>query len=425
MFATIKAKFLDTDEKRILVSNIFSLGVLQAANYILPLLTMPYLVRVLGPEYFGLLAFATATIAYFMLITDYGFNLSATRQISINRDDKDKIKEIFSAVMMIKIVLTLVSLTLMTLLVFSFDKFSQHWQVYFLTFGMVIGQVFFPVWLFQGMEHMKYIAYLNIGAKAFFTICIFIFVQEKSDYLLVPFLTSLGFLIAGIFSLYLVRKKFEIRFSLQPWEILKYYLVDGWHVFFSSIAISFYTISTTFILGLFTNNTVVGYFSVADKIVQAIKGLYGTISQAIYPLVCKKIQENRHSGLLFIRRFTKIAGFLMLSVSLMVYVMADPIVNILLGDQYQRSITLLKVMAPLPFIIALSNIYGVQIMLNFGYKRAFTRILVFAAIVGILLSLKLVPIYQGLGTAVTILMVEVFVTISMFSYLRLWRKVKC
>jgi PST family polysaccharide transporter len=105
--------------------------------------------------------------------------------------------------------------------------------------------------------------------------------------------------------------------------------------------------------------------------------------------------------------------------------MADPIVNILLGDQYQRSITLLKVMAPLPFIIALSNIYGVQIMLNFGYKRAFTRILVFAAIVSILLSLKLVPIYQGLGTAVTILMVEVFVTISMFSYLRLWRKVKC
>ena len=235
----------------------------------------------------------------------------------------------------------------------------------------------------------------------------------------------MGFIVAGIISLFLARKEFGVNFLPQPWQIVRFQLIDGWHVFFSSIAISLYTISTTFILGLFTNNTVVGYFAAADKIVQAVKGLYQPVSQAIYPVISKKIQEDRTAGLIFIKKITKSVGGGMLLISLVLYSMAEPIVSFLLGSQYNQSILLLKIMAFLPVIVTFSNIFGIQMMLNLGYKQAFTWILVVAAITGIILSLVLVPIYKDLGTALTLLLVEIFVTIAMFFYLSYRKEIRC
>ena len=163
MINKLKAKFMANDDKKNLINNIFSLSILHGLNYILPMLTIPYLVRVLGPEYFGLLAYATSIIGFFILFTDYGFNLSATRQVSIHREDKKKINNIFSSVITIKIALLLISLVILSIFIFSIDKFNENWELYFITFGMVFGSVIYPVWLFQGLEKMKYITYLDVG----------------------------------------------------------------------------------------------------------------------------------------------------------------------------------------------------------------------------------------------------------------------
>jgi len=405
-------------EKKRLLSNFLSLTFLQGANYILPLLTLPYLVRVLGVEYFGLLAFATVFIMYFQIITDYGFNLTATREISIHRNNHLKIVEIFSAVMSIKIILMVISFLLMILIVFNVEKFSKDWEIYFLTFGMVIGQTFFPIWFFQGMEKMKYITYLNILAKSIFTIAIFIFVQKKSDYYIVPILNSIGFIIAGFWSLYLVNKKFNISFKIQNFETIKYYLLDGWHVFISNLAISIYTVSTTFILGLFTNNVIVGYFAAADKIIQAFKGLLTPVSQAIYPYISRKVSHSKEEGLQTIRKVSKYIAYFTFAVGIVLLISAPFIVHLLLGGQYKRSVILLQIMAFLPFMIGLSNVFGIQTMLPFNRKKAFSYILITGSLISIVLSFLLVPLLEDIGSAITVTITESFITLAMFAYLQ-------
>lgn len=417
MTAGISKRGRFSSEKRTLLSNIFSLGLLQAANYLLPLLTIPFLVRMLGPENFGLLAFATATIGYFILITDYGFNLSATRQISIARDDATKINEIFSAVMAIKALLTALSFCVLLTIVCIFEIFSSHKTLYLISFGLVIGQSIFPVWLFQGMERMRYITYVNIISKTIFTICIFMFVRQQDDYLLVPLFNSAGIILAGAWSLYLARKYFSISLSIPSKKEVTTQLREGWHIFISTISISAYTISTTFILGLLAGNTQAGYFSAAEKVIQAAKGIYVPVSQAIFPMISKTATENRKRGLNVIKKLLIVLGGGMLVVSVIIFQLSERIVEILLGSQYVESADILKILAFIPFAVAISNILGIQTMLNYGHKSVFTRILICAAVLGLTLSFVLVPRLEAIGTATTLLIVESFVSITMMIFI--------
>ena len=408
----------NSQEKKRLVSNFFSLSILQVANYLFPLITLPYLVRVLGPSQYGLVAFAQAFIGYFQILTNYGFNLSATREISINRENPEKVSEIFSSVITIQILLAILSFMLMTLVIFSFAKFRGDWLLYFYTFGLVLGNVLFPVWFFQGIERMKYITLLNVLARFIFTIAIFVFIRKESDYIYVPLINSIGMVLSGTIGLWLIFNRLGVKFVMPGLTGIKYHLNEGWHIFISTIAISLYTISNTFILGLFASSEIVGYYSAAERIIKAVQGLSSPMSQSIYPYISRMVNQSKKSAILFIKKIIILIGSLTFIISLFVFIFANFIVKLLLGPQYYESVVILRIISFLPFIIALNNIFGTQTMLTFGYKKEFSRILILASAINIILSFIFIPIYQANGTAFSALISEIYVLLAMFIYLK-------
>lgn len=398
------------DRKRLL-SNFMSLMSLQGANYILPLITLPYLVRVLGAEYFGLLAFATATTTYFTIISDYGFNLTATREISMHRDDKEKVTEIFSAVMTIKLILMFISFLLLCILVFLFDKFSDDAIVYFFSFGVVIGQVLFPVWFFQGMERMKYITYLNIFSKLIFIIAIFVFVHEQSDYYLVPLMTGIGAIVVGFWSLFLIKKEFEVKFHPQSVIVLKHYFFDGWSIFTSSIYVAFYTTANIFLLGIFTNNMTVGHYSIAEKIVNAVGGLFSPANQTIFPYISNLHKRDKEQFFSTTRKISIIFLSGSIFLFLLMYFFGDITIKIINGKENKEIQSIFNILIftliTIPFGPLLTQmlvIKGESKVLNQVLKRTF------------MFNIFSIPImiyfFDGVGLAFGVVFTQIFVIAS-------------
>lgn len=398
----IKQK-LKSEEYRVLFENFFSLSALQIVSYILPLITIPYLVRILGAEKYGLVAFATAFIMYFQILTDYGFSLSATREISIHRDDKKKVSDIFSSVMIIKSLLMIISFILLCIIVFSFNKFANEWEIYFLAFGLVIGNILFPVWFFQGIEKMKYITIFNILANVIFTISIFVFIRETSDYLFVPFINSLGIIISGVFSLVIIFKKFKIKFTLPSKNMIINTFKDSTQFFLSRASVSIYTTSNAFFLGLFTNNISVGYYAAAEKLYFAAQGMYAPILQVIYPYMAKT--KNK----IFFKKLFKITTSLNVIFCVLFIIFSGIIVNILFGSNFEESVNVLRIFGIVLIVVIPSMLLGYPFLATFGYQKYANGSVIIGSVLHLALLLIISPFMNIYIVAGLVLITETIV----------------
>ncbi len=390
-----------------------SLFTLQGASYLLPLVTVPYLVRVLGPEKFGLIAFAQAFLQYFVVATDYGFNLSATREVAVHREDPRKLGEIVGAVMAVKIALAAAGVLLLGALVFTIPVFRARWALYLVVYLAVAGATLFPTWLFQGLERMKDIAWMNLSARLLTTLGIFVFVRDPRDYVLAAGILSLPVLLASLPAWVVLSQSRAVSWRLPRWPAIVNQLKGGWHVFLSTAAINVYTSSNTFVLGLVAGPIAVGYFSAANKIVQAVQGMLTPVTQTLYPHISALAFKSQERALHVIRKVLKYMASASLLLSFLLLLAARPLVRLVLGAQYTSSVPILEWLAFLPFMIALSNVYGTQTMLTLGMNRVFSRILVSSALLNLVLILPLAWRFEGRGAAMSMLGTEIFVTVSM------------
>ncbi|MBF8964579.1 flippase [Pontibacter sp. FD36] len=403
--------------KKQLYKNFLALLVLQGSNYIIPLITLPYIIRTLGPDKFGLIAFAQAFIQYFIIITDFGFDLSATRQISINRHDKQKVSKIFTSVLIIKISLFALGLLIFLPLIHYMPDFSAEKELLMWFYLSVLAQALFPIWLFQGLETMKYITYLNIISKVIFNSLILLFIKSEAEYILYPVLQSTTSLAASVLGIIIVIGSLQVRFSKVSKADLIIQIKEGWYIFISNVTISLYTVSSAFVLGLFFNNRIVGYYSSAERVVKAFQGLLSPVTQAIYPHVSNLFNTSRKDAIIFLRKATLLVGVFTFTLSAGLFFASDLIVDYLFKDAYEESKLVLRILAWVPFIVAMSNIFGIQTMLNLKYRKQFFRILLICSAIHLAIVVVLGYNFMHIGVATSVLFTEALIAIMMYRFL--------
>ncbi len=406
-------KLQDKDKKR-LIENFTSLSVLQGVNYVLPLITIPYLIRVLGAEKFGLVMFAQAFIMYFNILTDYGFNFSATREISVCREDKEKVSEIFSSVTAAKFILLAGSFILLCAVILIFEKFRQNLPLYYLSFGAVIGQTVFPVWFFQGIEKMKYIAFFNILGRLIFTVSVFVFVHKAGDYLYVPLINSAGYIIAGILAFGFAARNFKTGFFIPKISGVKYRLKEGAYLFISTSSINVYKTNSVFILGLFSSSEIVGYFYIAKKSIDVLNHIAGTISTTIYPYVNKKISGSLPSVKRFLKNIGLVIAVYTLLIGIVLTVFSKDLTVIIAGKGFKETILSIDMLAFVPFITGI-NVPAVQILLGRKRDKEFFAVLTSAACIDIALNFVLVPPFSYIGSCFSVIITEILVTAGLYA----------
>jgi PST family polysaccharide transporter len=270
-----------------MIQNFVSLVLLQGVNYVLPLLTYPFLFRVLEVERWGTVSFGYVLIQYFVIFTDFGFNLSATKYISCHRDDLNTINRYLNSAFICRFLLAVVSFIILFLLTASFEKFREERVFYFSYFGIVVGNILFPMWYFQGMEKMKYITLFNMVAKSASLLPFFIFIRKPQDYLLVPMFYSIGYILAGLISVYFIYFKEKMKWFLPSFSEVQAAFKDSFSYFLSRLSVSMFTNINTFILKLVCGDTAVGYYSAAEKLYQAYNQLLTPFSGVLFPYMAK------------------------------------------------------------------------------------------------------------------------------------------
>jgi PST family polysaccharide transporter len=352
----------------------------QVSSYILPLIVLPYLSRVLSPEKFGVIALAQSFMYYFSILSDYGFSLTATRSIAIHSEDTRAVSRIFSAVMVSRFLLMILGFVIMITIVLITPKMRANWIVFVICYLGVLGNVLFPLWLYQGLQKMQHIAVRDLSAKALGLIAIFVFVHSDRDYKLAAALQPAGMILSGLISLIMLPRVMPIRFAWPAWSEVVAQLRGSWAVFLSLAASTTYSSTNLVLLGLFAPPATLAYYFNAYRVTVAIRSMVSPLVTAIYPYVSHIANRSAKDGANFLKRYALLLSLPFFLVSLALFVSAPMVVKIVFGPKYAYTAVLMRIMAPGPFLFALSHCYSTYFMLAFGYQKQWSRLILLTAI---------------------------------------------
>jgi polysaccharide transporter, PST family len=400
-------------KKNQLLHNFFSLGFVQVISSLLQLLVIPFVIAKIGVANFGVVAVAQVVMYYMGTFTDYGFNQTATREVSLNRANIPVLSSVFFRVFAVKIILCCIAFVILLLLSFIFQFIRENFPLYCMGFMFVPGYASLPAWFLQGMERMRLVAFTTLASRLIFVILVFIFIKGPEHSQLFIFFIGAGNLLAGIICILIVFRIFKLTYRRpSSGEILRE-IKSGWPVMVTNLSMNIIQYGNIFILRLFTNDLVAGFFSVAERIFFTMKQMLTIFSQSVYPRVCQ-LAENAPGQLKsFFRRVFNPFFVLLLCGSAIVFSFSPFILRFFMKEESVHSVFILRMLCIVLPVISL-NIPATLSLLAFDRRKAYFVIYTSAMLLSIISNIILVSFFESSGTIMAIFITETFITATVF-----------
>jgi PST family polysaccharide transporter len=402
--------------KNKMLKNGMWLYILQLFNTAIPLLTLPYITRVLGPSEYGIFSSALNLVGYFQVIVEYGFNLSGARKVAIAKDKKE-ISSILSRITVSKLLLCMVTFVLMVFISMFLNLTRVHISCMIILYSMVIGTAIQQTWLFHGLQVMKYITIVSVIARTTSVLLIFLFIKNTNQVLLYCSLYALTYLLMGIISSILVRFKLNIHMNRVTINDVFLEIKDGWYLFTTSAMTKIFSGIGITLLTFTTTSKDVGIYSAIQKIPYLLTMLYAPIGQIIYPYISQQYTISFKTGVSKIKKILGIVMPIILFTCGIIIICSRLIVDVLYGPEYSAYSNLV-----IPLIISLllsilNNLLGIQVLVASGHLKEYS--IAFRIGVIAILIFNIIGSIRGMyGVAIATMLAEFILTITIIYYIK-------
>lgn len=385
----------------------------QLINYLFPLLSFGIVAHALGVAGLGKLALCQAIILYFQQFTDFGFNLTATRKVALNKNNEQELNITYTATVLCKALFSLLSLVVIAAgcVIFRQQAHEIMALLFILMLG-VIANVFYPIWLFQGLEKMQFILYSNLISKVAILGILAFFVNDADDINIAALAQSFSWICVASYASWQVKKYKYAKFvSVSRIRVLNT-IKDSYYIYLSVLSTSFYSTFNILFIGFIFNQQLVAYYSVADKIKGIFQSLISAICQALYPKFCEKNSDGtagtntrKHIFLFFL---LGLIGTISIQIS------APYVIELVAGKEMLPSVDILRVIAlVLPIVSVASYLATLRIAAS-GRTKLFFKIYLGGAIIHLIYVYPMTQLTGYVGVALSVVVTELVITAMLF-----------
>lgn len=383
-------------------------SVLTLSTYLINFITFPYVARVLGVERIGLVNFVDNTVNYFLLFATMGVGLLGVREIAAVKEDKKRRDQVYSSVLALNLLFTLVSLGIYLLCVVTIPKLCQYDELFYIGTAKILFTVFLVEWFFTGVENFRYITLRSILIKVLYIISVFLFVRDTSDYRLYFILTVGVVVLNALINQLYIREFVRVRWNnIQLFKYLKQNVTLGIYTLMTSMYLTF----NVMYLGLVSNNTEVGYYTTAFKLYSVVLGFFTAFTNVMLPRMSSLLangEKDRFQEL--VNRSFSVMSTCCIPLILCSMIMAPQIVYILSGPGYEGAILPMRIIMPAAFAVGVAQVLAIQVLMPMKKDKVLLVASIIGAVVSLLINLLVVPYIESVGSAVVLLCSEAVVT---------------